>query len=177
MGARNITPSVFLFADQTLAPVSPRTASITQARQLDILAARTLTLQRLQGAYGCCVKQTAQTNSITLIQRLGTLLRMKSSTCLYTRPFTWAIDYFPNTPIQLRCTILQNCFAFFRTFYLDISFRTFYTWSFNYHILKCPERRLFPDILLLIVQLSHFKMSGKTPLSEHFTFDLSIITF
>jgi len=33
--------------------------------------------------------------------------------------------------------------------------------SITYHILKCPERRLFPDILLLIVQLSHFKMSKR----------------
>ena len=41
---------------------------------------------------------------------------------------------------------------------LDPSFRTFYFWSFSYHILKCPFGPLLSDILLLIIQLSHLEM-------------------
>ena len=70
----------------------------------------------------------------------------------------------------------SNNFGLIQISFLWISsFRTFYFWSLSSHILKCPLRPLFSGILLLIIQLSHFKMSAQTPIFGHFTFDHSHI--
>ena len=41
-------------------------------------------------------------------------------------------------------------------------------------ILKCPLRPFFSDILLLIIQLSHFKMSAQTSLFGHCPTPISV---